>query len=72
MSKNRNIAKIVVSGKPDDDIVRKIADFVEKLGCDGVKYVIDPEIIGGIVIRVGDKVYDGSVRTRLETIRQAL
>lgn len=33
---------------------------------------IDPEIIGGLVVRVGDWLYDASVRTQLETIRKQL
>jgi F-type H+-transporting ATPase subunit delta len=31
--------------------------------------VVDPELIGGIVIRVGDTVYDGSVASSLERAR---
>ena len=31
-----------------------------------------PELIGGMVLRVGDTVYDGSVATRLEQIRQQM
>lgn len=30
---------------------------------------VDPALIGGVVTRIGDKVYDGSVRTRLEELR---
>lgn len=30
---------------------------------------VDPALIGGVVTRVGDRVFDGSVRTRLEQIR---
>lgn len=33
---------------------------------------VDPALIGGVVTRVGDKVYDGSVRTRLAELRQSL
>jgi F-type H+-transporting ATPase subunit delta len=33
---------------------------------------VDPEIIGGLVARVGDKVLDGSVRGRLDRLRAAL
>ena len=29
----------------------------------------DSELIGGLVVRIGDTVYDGSVRRRLETLR---
>jgi F-type H+-transporting ATPase subunit delta len=31
-----------------------------------------PELIGGIVLRVGDTVYDGSVATRLARIRDQM
>jgi F-type H+-transporting ATPase subunit delta len=30
---------------------------------------VNPDLIAGFVIRVGDRVYDGSVRTRLEKVR---
>jgi F-type H+-transporting ATPase subunit delta len=32
----------------------------------------DPAILGGLVIRIGDRVIDGSVRTRLEQLQAAL
>ena len=33
---------------------------------------VDPAIIGGVITRIGDKMYDGSVRSRIEEIRQSL
>jgi F-type H+-transporting ATPase subunit delta len=33
---------------------------------------VDPAILGGVVAQVGSLVYDGSVRTQLETLRQQL
>jgi len=33
---------------------------------------VDPELIGGLVARVGGKVYDSSIRTRLAAMRSAL
>jgi F-type H+-transporting ATPase subunit delta len=37
-----------------------------------VKVVIDPTVLGGIVARVGDTVIDGSVRSRLEQLRESM
>ena len=33
---------------------------------------VDPALLAGIVIRVGDRVYDGSVQTQLEHARAAM
>jgi F-type H+-transporting ATPase subunit delta len=32
----------------------------------------DPEIIGGVLVRVGDQIIDGSVRTKLAALKQQL
>ena len=37
-----------------------------------VKVIIDPSIQGGLVAQVGDTVIDGSVRRRLEQLKNAL
>ena len=36
-----------------------------------VRNVVDPTVMGGIVTRIGDSVIDGSVRTRLNQLREA-
>jgi F-type H+-transporting ATPase subunit delta len=33
---------------------------------------VEPELLGGLVVQVGDRVYDSSVRTRLDTLRNTL
>lgn len=33
---------------------------------------VDPSILGGIVVRVGDTVYDGSIANQLKTLRQQM
>lgn len=37
-----------------------------------VKVVVDPSIQGGVIAQIGDTVIDGSVRRRLEQLRNAL
>lgn len=37
-----------------------------------VHTTVHPELIGGLVVRVGDKLVDGSVRTRLKQLRREL
>ena len=32
----------------------------------------DPALIGGVVTRIGDRIFDGSLRTRLQSLRDAL
>jgi len=47
--------------------------FARVLGSDPiVTQWVNPDLIGGFVLRVGDRVYDGSVRTRLEHMRQGM
>jgi F-type H+-transporting ATPase subunit b len=48
-------------------------DIVARLGgSPSVVFRVDPNILGGIVIRVGDKVIDASVAGRLEGLRASL
>jgi len=35
-------------------------------------FTIDPELFGGVIVRIGDRIYDGSVRKRLGALRQKL
>jgi F-type H+-transporting ATPase subunit delta len=37
-----------------------------------VRAVVDPDVIGGVVARVGDQVFDGTIRRRLELARAHL
>jgi len=37
-----------------------------------VNRMLDPALIAGVVTRVGDRVFDGSLRTRLQSLRDAM
>lgn len=48
-------------------------DVLAKIGPQAaVSFRVDPSILGGLVVRVGDKVLDGSVAGKLENLRQNL
>lgn len=49
------------------------AEVVSRMGAKAsVSFKVDPTILGGLVVRVGDKVIDGSVAGHLQTLRQNL
>ena len=47
-------------------------NVLAKAGAKDVTFRVDPSILGGLVIRVGDKVLDSSVAGKLEGLRQSL
>ncbi len=53
----------------EQDTVKK--DLLAKVGAKEVSFRVDPSILGGVVIKVGDKVLDGSVAGKLEGLRQS-
>jgi F-type H+-transporting ATPase subunit b len=57
---------------PDEQVIIK-KDILSKMGMQsGVDFRVDPSILGGLVIHVGDKVLDGSVAGQFEALRQSL
>ncbi len=58
----------------DSDLEQEILrSFAGVLGANPiVTQRVNPDLIAGFVLRVGDRVYDGSVRTRLELMRQSM
>ena len=47
-------------------------EIITKLGCQTVTFRVDPEILGGLIVKVGDKVLDGSVLGQFDTLKQTL
>jgi len=56
--------------KDEEAAVKK--DVLSKAGAKDITFRVDPSILGGLIIKVGDKVLDGSVAGKLEGLRQNL
>ncbi|QJA06103.1 ATP synthase F1 subunit delta [Thermosulfurimonas marina] len=52
----------------------RLSETLKKLVGKEVKLQVseDPELIGGLVVRIGDLVLDGSVRTQLEAFKESI
>ncbi|OGI22042.1 MAG: ATP synthase F1 subunit delta [Candidatus Melainabacteria bacterium RIFOXYA12_FULL_32_12] len=76
LSKKRNItvAKIITAIDIDDDTKNRVKDKLEKaLSCSiKLETRINPDIIAGMVIKIGDKIIDGSIKTKLENMKKQL
>ncbi len=60
---------IELSAKQLDSLA---AQLTKKLGKIEVTAVVDPELIGGLKVRVGSREYDGSLQHKLNSVKQQL
>lgn len=75
LAKSNHISAEVTSAKPlDPNQLAQITASLEKLSGKKVDVVKreDPNLLGGVVAKVGDVVYDGSLRTQLRNLRDEL
>lgn len=70
----RTLAEVSVAVPLTDAQQAKLADALAKATGHPVelKVVVDPSVIGGVIARVGDEVFDGSVASRLAEAKQYL
>ncbi len=52
------------------EMAQKITDMTGKRV--ETKYAVEPGLLGGAVVRIGDTIYDGSLRSRLNELRARL
>lgn len=66
--------EVRVAREMADDLLDEIQNRIRRaLGTEPVLHVsIDPSLIAGVWVRVGDRVFDGSIRTQLEHIRRGM
>lgn len=71
---NRVRAQVTLPHAPRREMEREIVATLERqLGKTvAATFESEPELIGGVIVRVGDRVLDGSVRRRLIALRRRL
>ncbi len=70
----REHVEVTVARQVDDATTQLISERLSSaLGTRVIPHVrVKPEILGGLVVRTGDTIYDGSIRRRLEGMRRRL
>nr|NIS40643.1 F0F1 ATP synthase subunit delta [Desulfuromonadales bacterium] len=60
------------AGLTDQEVARVKAELSKQYG-EGLEFdfAVNPELLGGLRVRVGNDVWDGSVKTRLERLSNA-
>jgi F-type H+-transporting ATPase subunit delta len=71
---NRVHAEVTVARPLDEQSLSTVTERLTRLlGRRAIPHVrVKPEILGGIVVRTGDTIYDGSLRRRLEGMKRQL
>ena len=71
--RNRAVAEVRSAVALSGDQQQRLAQALRRAtGKDvTVKVIVDPSLLGGVVTRIGDEVIDGSVRSRINQLREA-
>jgi F-type H+-transporting ATPase subunit delta len=71
---NRTHASVVTAHAVDAQLAKTITDrLTTAVGKTVVPHFrTDPAILGGVVVRVGDRAFDGSVRRRIQVLRNRM
>ena len=66
-------AEIITARPLQDDTLQKVVDSLKAMTSKDIKSEVkeDPELIGGIVVKMGDLVLDGSVKAQLEGLKES-
>ena len=67
-------AELITATPMDEEIKENILNRLVAITGNKIKLStrVDPGIIGGFIVRIGDRLIDGSVRNRLEALRESL
>ena len=72
--RQREVAEVRSVVMLDEEQRRRLTEALERATGKKIelKVIVDPSVIGGVVARVGDTVIDGTVRRRLDQLRESL
>ena len=71
--RQQTVAEVRAAAPLSDDQRDRLAEALSRATGKhvSIKVIVDPTVLGGIVARVGDTIFDGSIRHRLEQLRQS-
>lgn len=76
VSRSKNVlpAKIISVDKLEKTLVKKLKEALERITNKEISIdeEIDKSLIGGIIIKIGDTVIDGSIKGKINSLRQEL
>ncbi len=72
--RDASVAEVRTAVALDDDRRGRLAAVLEQVTGRRVqlRVVVDPGVVGSLAVRIGDEVYDGTVRRQLELMRERL
>jgi len=72
--RERVVAEVRVAAPLDEDQERRLADVLSRLKGRTVRLnvAVDPSVLGGVLVTIGDEVIDGTVASRMEQARRAV
>lgn len=72
--RNIAVAHVFTAIEIDEEIKNRVKDQLEKLFNKNItlEHTVKPEIIAGMVVKVGDRVIDGSIKAKLENMKKQM
>ena len=72
--REHEVAEVRTAVPLDDASQRRLAEALSRTTGKQVelKVIVDPTVMGGVVARIGDLVIDGTIRSRLDQLKEAL
>ncbi|MFN3135651.1 MAG: ATP synthase F1 subunit delta [Candidatus Kryptonium sp.] len=65
------VTVVELNSTEKNDVEKKVLELTRAKKVKAI-YKVDPSIIGGIIIRIGDTVYDASIKRRIQLLREQL